>query len=281
MFLYHILILNYAGRLEGKVAIITGGASGLGECTARLFSNHGAKVVIADVQDDLGHSVCESIGRNSAHYVHCNVTNEPDVRNAVDEAVAKHGRLDIMFNNAGIIDKPKPSIEDVERGDFAHVLDTNVVGPFLGVKHAARAMIRARRGGCIVSTASTASLLGGAATCAYTCAKHAVVGLTKDAAAELGQYGIRVNCVSPGGVATPLARAFTGMRAEEMEELMSAHANLKGVGPLKAEDIAEAVLYLASDEARYVSGLNLVVDGGFTVVDSSRTSRMVWNIRQE
>ncbi|KAK1311156.1 Momilactone A synthase [Acorus calamus] len=259
-------------RLEGKVAIITGGASGIGECTARLFSNHGAKVVITDVQDDLGHSVCESIGRDSANYVHCDVTNEPDVRNAVDEAVAKHGRLDIMFNNAGIIDKPKPSITDVERGDFARVLDTDVVGPFLGVKHAARAMIRARRGGCIVSTASTASVLGGSATCAYTCAKHAVVGLTKDAAAELGRYGIRVNCVSPHGVATPLARAFAGMRAEEMEELMSAHANLKGTGPLKAEDIAEAVLYLASDEARYVSGLNLVVDGGFTVVDSSLRS---------
>ncbi|KAK1311157.1 Momilactone A synthase [Acorus calamus] len=254
-------------RLEGKVAIITGGASGIGECTARLFSNHGAKVVIADVQDDLGRAVCESIGPDSAHYVHCNVTKEPDVRDAVDEAVAKHGRLDIMFNNAGVIDKPKPSITDVERGDFARVLDTNVVGPFLGVKHAARAMIRARRGGCIVSTASTASVLGGSATCAYTSAKHAVVGLTKDAAAELGRYGIRVNCVSPFGVATPLASAFVGIGAEEIEELMSAHANLQGVGgPLKAADIAEAVLYLASDEARYVSGLNLVVDGGFTVI---------------
>ncbi|KAJ4705339.1 secoisolariciresinol dehydrogenase-like [Melia azedarach] len=254
-------------RLDGKVAMITGGASGMGACTAKVFSQHGAKVVIADIQDELGHSVVEKLGNTNSSYMHCDVTNESHIRNAIDETVAKHGKLDIMFNNAGIVGKDKSQIMDNDMADFERVLSVNVTGVFLGIKHAARVMIPARSGS-IISTASVASVLGGSASHAYTCSKHALLGLTKNAAVELGQFGIRVNSLSPYGLATPLASTYTGFTAEQFENWMSSRGNLKGV-TLKGEDIANAALYLASDEAKYVSGQNLCVDGGFTIVNPS------------
>lgn len=253
-------------RLEGKVALITGGASGIGECTARVFANHGAKVVIADIQDEVGKSVSESIGPNCT-YVHCDVTDESQIKAAVDEAVSSRGKLDIMFNNAGIADESKARIVDNDKADFERVLSVNVTGVFLGIKHAAQAMIP-RRSGCVLSTASVSSYLGGAASHAYACSKHAVLGLTKNAAVELGQFGIRVNCLSPYALATPLATRFVGVDDEELEMAMSSLANLKHV-ILKAEDVANAALYLASDEGRYISGHNLLIDGGFSIVNPS------------
>nr|QQM18982.1 secoisolariciresinol dehydrogenase 17 [Kadsura heteroclita] len=261
-------IASIARRLEGKVALITGGASGIGECTARLFCQHGAKVVIADVQDQLGRKVCQDLGSNVASFSHCDVTKESDVREAVDLAVTKLGKLDIMFNNAGIIDPSKASILDNEQSDFERVLSVHVTGAFLGTKHAARIMIPAKSG-CIISTSSVCSVLGGAASHAYTCAKHAIAGLTKNAAIELGQFGIRVNCISPFALATPLARSYVRFDDDEQLEIaISGCANLKGVY-LRADDIANAALYLVSDESRYVSGHNLIVDGGFTIVNPS------------
>ncbi|KAG4183964.1 hypothetical protein ERO13_A09G142000v2 [Gossypium hirsutum] len=254
-------------RLEGKVALITGGASGIGQCTAKVFAHHGAKVVIADIQDDLGHSVCEDIGSSNCSYVHCNVTDEDQIKNAVDKAVATHGKLDIMFNNAGIADADKARIIDYDKSDFYRVLSVNVTGVFLGIKHAARVMVPARSGS-IISTSSVSSTVGAAATHAYCASKHAVLGLTRNAAVELGQFGIRVNCLSPYALATPLATGFVGVNDEELEKAMSALANLKGVY-LKAEDVANAALYLANEEGRYVSGHNLFIDGGFTVVNPS------------
>ncbi|XP_022144617.1 secoisolariciresinol dehydrogenase-like [Momordica charantia] len=254
-------------RLEGKVALITGGASGIGECTARVFAHHGAKVVIADIQDDLGHSVCKVLGSSNSLYVHCDVTDESHIKNAIHKAIEAFGKLDIMFNNAGIADASKPRIIDNEKEDFERVLSINVTGVFLGIKHAAQAMIPTRSGS-IISTASVASYVGGAASHAYTCSKHAVVGLTKNAAVELGQFGIRVNCLSPYALATPLATKFVGLDNEEFENSMNSKANLKGV-TLKAEDVANAALFLASDEAKYVSGHNLLIDGGFGIVNSS------------
>ncbi|CAB4317460.1 unnamed protein product [Prunus armeniaca] len=228
-------------RLEGKVALITGGASGIGECTAKIFAQHGAKIVIADVQDDLGHSVRESIGPTDCTFVHCDVTDEAQIKNAVHKAVATYGKLDIMFNNAGIVDDNKARIIDNEKADFERVLSVNVTGVFLGIKHAAQVMIPARAGS-IISTASIT--------------------------VELGQFGIRVNCLSPYALVTPLARNFVGLEDEEMENTMSALANLKGV-TLKAVDVANAALYLASDEARYISGHNLLIDGAFSIVNPS------------
>ncbi|KAL4296366.1 hypothetical protein GQ457_12G012020 [Hibiscus cannabinus] len=255
-------------RLEGKVALITGGASGIGQCTAKVFAHHGAKVVIADIQDDLGHSVCEDIGPSNCSYVHCNVTDEDHVKNAVDKAVSTHGKLDIMFNNAGIVDPNKARIIDNEKSDFERVLSVNVTGVFLGIKHAARVMVPSRSGS-IISTSSVSSMIGAAASHAYCASKHAVLGLTRNAAVELGQFGIRVNCLSPYALATPLATSFIGFNDdEELEKTMSLFANLKGVY-LKAEDVANAALYLASEEGRYVSGHNLFIDGGFSVVNPS------------
>uniref|UniRef100_A0A2N9FUQ3 Uncharacterized protein n=1 Tax=Fagus sylvatica TaxID=28930 RepID=A0A2N9FUQ3_FAGSY len=158
-----------ARRLEGKVALITGGASGIGESTARLFSKHGAKVVIADIQDDLGHSVCKDLNSQSTSFVHCDVTKETDIGNAVNHAVSKYGKLDIMLNNAGIAGVAKPNILDNTKAEFEQVVNVNLVGAFLG----------------------------GGASHGYTSSKHGVLGLMRNTAVELGQFGIRVNCVSP------------------------------------------------------------------------------------
>ncbi|KAF9588704.1 hypothetical protein IFM89_014580 [Coptis chinensis] len=241
---------------------------GIGECTAKLFSKHGAKVVIADIQDDLGRSVSNEIGTASATYVHCDVTNETQVQYAVDTTVTKYGKLDIMFNNAGIGDPFKPRIVDNEKADFEKVLSVNVTGVFLCTKHAARVMIPARNGS-IISSASAVSVVGGAASHAYTCSKHAVAGLTKNAALELGQFGIRVNCLSPYGSATPSTLKFFKVdNAEPVEQMFESFGNLKGVIH-KAEDVAQAALYLGSDDSKYVSGHNLLIDGGFTVGNPS------------
>ncbi|KAM3741253.1 hypothetical protein ACB098_08G162100 [Castanea mollissima] len=256
------LLSAAARRLEGKVALITGGSSGIGESTARLFSKHGAKVVIADIQDELGHSVCEELNPKSTSFVHCDVTKEIDVENAVNHAVSKYGKLDIMYNNAGIVGVAKPNILDNTKAEFEQVVSVNLVGAFLGTKHAARVMIPAKKGS-IINTASVCSTIGGVASHGYTSSKHGVVGLMRNTAVELGQFGIRVNCVSPYLIATPLAKDFFKL---DDDGVYRVYSNLKGE-VLKPEDIAEAALYLGSDESKYVSGHNTVIDGGFTIVN--------------
>lgn len=254
--------------MEGKVALITGGSSGIGECTARIFVQHGAKVVIADIQDDLGHTVVEALGNSNSLYVHCDVTNEEHIQHAIDKTISTYKKLDIMFNNAGVPGPNKPRILDNLKSDFEDVLAVNVTGVFLGMKHAARVMVPARSG-CIITTSSLCSNLGGAASHAYTASKHAVLGLTRNLAVELGQFGIRVNCVSPYGVATPLAKNAVGVeRNEDFEYIMNSVANLKGA-TLRTDDVANAALFLASDEAKYISGQNLFIDGAFGIVNSA------------
>ncbi|XP_074584196.1 momilactone A synthase-like [Curcuma longa] len=254
-------------RLEGKVAVITGGASGIGEAAVKLFVRHGARVIVADVQDEKGEALCASLGpEGAASYVHCDVRLEADVKRAVDTAVSVHGKLDVMFNNAGISDPAGNSF--LGEGDLAAAFDrvmaVNVLGALLGTKHASRAMIAAPGGGgSIITTTSVASVMGGLAPPVYTCSKHALLGLTRSAAAELGKHGVRVNCVSPALVATPQAVSHTQASKEELEAMGEAISTLKGV-KLKAEDIAEAALFLASDESRFVSGHNLIVDGACT-----------------
>ncbi|KAI3894408.1 hypothetical protein MKX03_016914 [Papaver bracteatum] len=253
-----------AKRLHGKVAIITGGASGIGESTARLFVRHGAKVVIADIQDDLGQSVCKDVdpAGQTISYIHCDVTKEADVENLVRSTMENYGKLDIMYNNAGISGELGSSIADTNFEDFKRVLDVNVLGSFLGAKHAARVMIPAKKG-CILFTSSVASIIAGETPNAYTTSKHAIVGLTKNLCVELGQYGIRVNCISPFALATPLLTAAVNMNPSTLEAAVYESAVLKGT-LITVEDISEAALYLSSEESKYVSGLNLVVDGGYT-----------------
>ncbi|CAM8961398.1 unnamed protein product [Rhodiola kirilowii] len=248
-------------RLAGKVALITGGASGIGEAAARLFAKQGAKVIIADIQPDISSKINAEFG-GSAHVtsVKCDVTNESDVANAVDVAVRTYGKLDVMFNNAGIADDIKPSILESTVDDFFKVVKVNLVGPFLGTKHAARVMIPAKSGS-IITTGSVCSVMGGSETHAYTSSKHGVVGLVRNAAVELGRHGIRVNCVSPSLVLTKLTRRQFGVDEESIGKVYS---GLKGV-VLTAEDVAEAALFLASDASRYVTGANLMVDGGMTM----------------
>ncbi|KAE9457821.1 hypothetical protein C3L33_10251, partial [Rhododendron williamsianum] len=235
-------------RLEGKVAIITGAASGTGEAAANLFVENGAFVVVADIQEELGLKVVASIAG-------------PEHR-----AIYK--------NNAGILGPMDSSILDMDMEEgFDRTMAVNLRGPALCIKHAARAMVKRQVRGSIICTASAASVIGGLGPIAYIASKHGLVGLVRAAASELGKHGIRVNCVSPYFFATPLA--ISGMsamginNASGVEALASSVANLKGV-VLKAKHVAEAALFLASDESSiYVSGHNLAVDGGFTVVDNS------------
>ncbi|CAI9781401.1 unnamed protein product [Fraxinus pennsylvanica] len=250
-------------RLQGKVALITGAATGIGESTARLFAKHGAKVLVADVNDKLGEKVCKELGASSASFVHCDVTKESDVEAAVNTAVDKFGKLDIMYNNAGIGGIPNPSILEIEKSEFEKIINVNLVGAFLGSKHAARVMIP-NRSGNIITTASTCSKIGGGSSHNYVSSKHGVVGLTKNLAVELGKYGIRVNCVSPHVVPTRQSKEFYKM---DDKEFSSVYSVLKGVY-LQPEDVAEAVLFLASDESKCVHGHNLFVDGGVTIANS-------------
>ena len=257
------------GRLEGKVAAITGGASGFGAGAARRFVAEGAKVVIGDIQDDAGQAVADELGAN-CHYVHCNVTVEDDVANLVDTAVKEFGQLDIMYNNAGVVGAVGP-IATTPADEWHKTIDIHLSGCFYGCKHAARVMMP-RGTGSIVNMSSTAGIQGGLGPHAYTAAKHAIVGITKSVAAELSRSGIRANCISPTGMATAMVAALTGDPSDiaGTEKILAETSPLKD-RPGRAEDVVNAALWLASDESGYTSGLTLTTDAGITTGSSYPT----------
>ncbi|KAH1080219.1 hypothetical protein J1N35_019980 [Gossypium stocksii] len=253
-----------SNKLEGKVAIITGGASGIGEATVHCFAVHGARmIVIADIQDELGQKVVESIGSNKCSYMHCDVTDEEQVKNLVQSTVQNYGSLDIMFSNAGTVGNSIQTVLELDFAAFDRLFAVNVRGMATCVKHAARAMVELNVRGSIICTASTSASCGNERDTDYNMSKHAVIGLMRSASKQLGVHGIRVNSVSPFIVGTPLLYRYLGTEAE-VEQLFEPCARLKGV-VLKAKHIADAVVFLASQDSELITGHDLVVDAGFLV----------------
>lgn len=253
-------------RLEGKVAIITGATSGIGEATARRFAEEGAKLVLAGRTVDKGEALARELGA-SALFKATDVMREADIAALVDAAVARFGRLDVMFNNAGA---PTPgTLEDVTDKEFNYAMQLLVGSVVFGIKHAARVM--KAHGGSIINNASIAAHRTGQGQLLYSTAKAAVSHLTRLAGNELGQHNIRVNAISPGAIATPIfwggsQRANTLSDEDNQRKLAKLERNLAAATPLPrsgvALDIANAALFLASDEGNFVNAHDLVVDGG-------------------
>lgn len=245
-----------APRLDGKVALVTGGARGQGEAVVRLFVDEGACVVIGDVLDELGQKLAAELG-DAARFVHLDVTAEDDWTRAVDHAVEAFGRVDALVNNAGVLHFAP--MADTTLDEFTKVVAVNQVGVFLGMR-AVAPVLAAAGGGTIVNTASVNAFVGVAGTVAYAASKWAVRGMTRTAALELGSKGIRVNTVAPGSVET-------AMIAPDGVDSMGDHAKsafdrlpLGRIG--RPDEIARAVLFLSSDDSSYCTGAEFVVDGG-------------------
>jgi NAD(P)-dependent dehydrogenase (short-subunit alcohol dehydrogenase family) len=256
-----------AGRLEGKVAVVTGGCSGIGLAAAELFAAEGAQVVIADIQDEKG-AVLEARLAGRLAYAHCDVTQEADIAAALAKAKSAFGGLDILFNNAGISDQMRTAAEiDADKWDWIFAILARA--PALGIKHAEPLMVE-RGGGAIVNTASVAALQAGYAPIGYSAAKAAALHLTKVLAVQLAPKNIRVNAICPGMIATPIFGASFGLPRAMADQTVARIAEYAPKAqPIaragEPRDVAEAALYLASDAARFVTGAHLVVDGGLTL----------------
>jgi len=245
------------GRLDGKVALITGGARGMGKSHVRHFVAEGARVVFGDVLDDKGAKVAAGLDERSCRYIHHDVTSEAQWAAAVAAAVDTFGRLDVLVNNAGVL-KFAP-IADMSLDDFRRILEVNAVGCWLGMKTVIEPM-KAAGGGSIINISSIEGFTGAAGLSAYSASKFAIRGMTKVAARELGQFGIRVNSVHPGGVITSMI-----LSQAEAADQMDPEAFLKAM-PLsrfaEPAEISRLVAFLASDESSYSTGSEFIADGG-------------------
>jgi len=251
-------------RLKGKVAVITGGSSGIGAATARLFAQEGARLIIADILDEQGQKLAKELG-GGVIYQHTNVILENEIEAAVSLAMEKFGKLDCMFNNAGVGGTGGP-IEQTDTEGFDLTVAVLFRAVVLGMKHAARVMIPQGFGN-IISTASVAGHKTGFGPHTYSACKAAVIHLTRSVAMQLGEFGIRVNCVCPGGIVTPLFGRALGLSQEEVEKTLepirSVFKNIQAIPRAGLpEDVARAVLFLASDDSDFVNGEALQVDGG-------------------
>ena len=254
------------GRMDGKVAVITGGASGIGAATARLFVEEGARVLIADLQDGVAADLARQLG-SSARSVACNVAKEADVSSAIGRALEEWGRLDVLYNNAGFGGASGP-LDETSVEDYDVTMDVLLKSVFLGIKHASPVM-KAQGSGSIINTASVCAFEAGVGNQLYSVAKAGVVMMTKAAALELAEFDVRVNAVCPGYIATPLA-AGRPISTAEPDRVEAAVDRLRNANresqPLarsgEPEDIANMVLFLAGDDSKWVTGQAMVVDGG-------------------
>ena len=244
------------GKLEGKVALITGGARGMGKSHVRHFIAEGARVVFGDVRDDQGKFVAAKLDEGSGRYVHLDVTSEDDWAAAVTATEEAFGRLDVLVNNAGIL--TFAPIAEMPLDGFRRVLEVNAVGCWLGMKAVIGPMTKAG-GGSIVNVSSVEGFTGAAGLSAYSASKFAVRGMTKAAAQELAEFGIRVNSVHPGGVMTRMVLESEDARADSAEAFMKAMPLHRFADPV---EISRLVAYLASDESSYSTGSEFVADGG-------------------
>lgn len=249
------------GKLDGKVAIVTGAASGIGRSIAMLFAQEGAKVVVADIMDEQGMETVRMIKERGgdAIFVHADVSKEDDIKNMIKKAVDVYGRLDIVVNNAGI-EGAAMDTANYPENVFDKVIAVNLKGVWLGIKYAVPELIRSG-GGSIINIASILGLVGLAGASAYNASKGGVIQLTRTAALEYAKYNIRVNAIAPGFIETPMvSRAFS--EHPELREFVLKMIPLGRLG--KPEEVAKTALFLASDDSSYVTGSVLVVDGGWT-----------------
>jgi NAD(P)-dependent dehydrogenase (short-subunit alcohol dehydrogenase family) len=271
-----------AEELSGKVAIVTGGASGLGRSTVELFLKEGARVVIADV-DTRGEALARTFGE-AALFKQTDVANADGVQSLVDFAVARFGGLHVMVNNAGISGATYDRFLDDELQDFDRMMGVNLLGVMLGTQRAARHMAR-NGGGSIINTSSIAAIKAGFGVMTYRAAKAGVVQFTKSVAIDLAEYGVRVNCIAPGHIRTEMtAYATPGMTPEVIERVKKALIPVTDASrPLKRqgkpEDVAQAALYLASERSAQLTGVVLPVDGGVTAGDPINHLREIMEAR--
>ena len=246
-------------RLEGKVALVSGGARGQGAVEAKLFASEGAKVVIGDILDEQGRQIEAEIAKDGgdATYVHLDVTREADWQEAVRTTIEGYGKLDILVNNAGIL--IRKGVEETTGEDWDRIMDVNAKGVFLGTKAAIPAM-RAAGGGSIINISSIAGMIGGPGSSAYTATKGAVRILTKSTAVQYAAEGIRCNSVHPGLIYTDMTRDT--LDTPEGDRAWRARVPMGRLG--NSDDVAKGVLFLASDESSYMTGSELVIDGGIT-----------------
>ena len=272
-----------AAELSGKVAIVTGGASGLGRSTVELFLKEGASVVIADVDTARGEDLARTLGP-AALFKRTDVGNADQVQALVDFAVDRFGGLHVMFNNAGIPGTTHDRFLDDPLTDFQRMMDVNLLGVMLGTQRAARHMAGSG-GGSIINNSSIAAIKAGFGVMVYRAAKAAVVHFTKCVAIDLAEYGVRVNCIAPGHIRTEMTAYSTpGMTPDVIERVKKAAASVTDSSrPLKRqgtpEDVAQAALYLASERAAQITGVVLPVDGGATAGDSVNHLRNILEAR--